>query len=268
MSVFFLYEITWIVSIYIHYSRNIYRWECHYVPPARRIHFQTKAEPPFEILWDKSDDIPDKKLKLFSASLYGQKDVYLKGAVRMANNIKTHFNDWNLIIFVHEDVDASVKNDLRHHGAIIMEVRDPIMVPGNSSGMFWRFMPMAWGHKCIVSDVDSTWNVLTFKKFINAWDKSGQSSFRYMDKFSFPWPKNHIKGGYFGFSGLTLDEKEIQNPGVRSRFGSDEIFLAYRIIPELYKKGIVTLFPSHFAKVSYILSPSHIPSKNNKLVVI
>jgi len=98
--------------------------------------------------------------KLISMSLYGDLDMYIKGAKIAVKEYKQFYPDWSLRIYSSEKLDLDCD----------------VVVMGEShkhSGMFWRFLPI-WGpclERVIIRDTDSRFNKKEAAA-VEAWEKS------------------------------------------------------------------------------------------------
>jgi len=125
-----------------------------------------------------------KGTRLISMSLYGDLDMYIKGAKVAVETYKQFYPNWDLRIYCSEQIDLDCE----------------VVVMGEShghSGMFWRFKPI-WEegiNRVIVRDTDSRFSYKETAA-VQAWIESGKvchSMHDHEHHRSFP-----LFGGMFG----------------------------------------------------------------------
>lgn len=213
-------------------------------------------DAPFRItkIHNKSDND-----KIFTVSIYGNNPKYINGLRRLITNSIDSSLDWTLRVYCHDQADPNLIQELINNPKIeTYIVDDPIVVPGNSAGMFWRFMPLSEDITFMTLDVDEDNRMLKDPEALTKWLKSNKGFFRFGNTV-FPWAKTHLCGKYFGRKkGYSkVDPKIITHYPLRSPFGADEIFEQQVAGPLVQKDGVMTYIPkSLLRKIMFQLSPS------------
>jgi hypothetical protein len=217
----------------------------------------------------------------FSASLYGNNAKYRLGAEKVAETIFRRWRaaGWQMHLYLHdrcatEDGEFIDRMTQRWQVCIHL-VCDPLVKPGNSSGMFWRFMPLAEPQiRFIVIDVDEDIN----DKYVNAIlhkmsisaakrrniDDATLPLVRLVLDVHYPWPNMHITGKWWGCDNRhhhhthttttpPINAHTIQQFPVRSPFGADEIFLTH-IINRCPRYHIESVYSSTLGKLTHAMS--------------
>jgi len=106
--------------------------------------------------------------KLISMSLYGNKPMYLKGAISNARLLPEIFPGWTMRVYCSEyEIDPTPLRDLGCE--VVLRPRSRV-----HSGMFWRFLA-AWdveAERVLMRDSDSRFNVREAAA-VQAWEESG-----------------------------------------------------------------------------------------------
>lgn len=190
-------------------------------------------EPGFEIIdtynYDKDQE------NIISYSLYGNNPKYFDPAIRNIIKLQKKLPQWVVRIYLHENVGEKFRNKLVETGSQVFIVRDPLVKPGNSSGMFWRFLPLCENVNCVIYDADEE---ITQKKIDTIVKFFSQNKKQIRTAWTWPWPTTHICGGIIYKKKelkLPITQHMIKNYPHRTTFGSDEIFLTLMIGDKLNK---------------------------------
>lgn len=213
--------------------------------------YKYNPEIPFEIIkiYNKNNN-----KKIISYSLYGTNNKYFKYLDQNIEDIKNKLPDWSTRIYVHDKVNPEVINKLIHLGVEIYIVKDYHVVPGNSAGAFWRFLPLCEDVDLIIFDIDepvTKEKIKKINKFFN------QNDYVISSGNSWVWQKNHM------LAGLILKKREFKLPYGqeliksyfhRSSFGADEIFLSQHVYPYAKKQGYIRNQRAKFLEFIYPLN--------------
>ena len=108
--------------------------------------------------------------KLISMSLYGNSDMYTKGAIENAKLVPKIFPGWTMRLYCENNTNI---NKFKKLGCeIVFKPRSKL-----HSGMFWRFIA-AWDkevERVIFRDTDSRLNIKEAEA-VKAWEKSGMDA--------------------------------------------------------------------------------------------
>jgi hypothetical protein len=166
---------------------------------------------------------------VFSFSLYGDNTRrYFEPLERSLKSAKVP--GWHFRVYVHDRCRDWIEKLRRVPDTVVVEVVDDHVAPGNSSGAFWRFLPLCEPLNVVVLDTD---DVNDFGSILKTWETLG-SDVQGQVSMVPPWPRSHIQGGcIYKKKSLTLpfDQSFIQNYPHRSTFGSDEVFTTLEIAP-------------------------------------
>jgi uncharacterized protein YxeA len=193
-----------------------------------------RKEPGFKII--KKYNFDENDQNIISYSLYGNNPKYFNPVHDNIDIVKKNLPDWKIRIYLHENVLDEFRDKLIKTGMQVFIVQDSIVKPGNSSGAFWRFLPLCEDINCVIYDADDLINEKQIKRINNFFK---QSKYLIRTSWTWPWPKNHVMGGIiYKKKGLHLpfDTEYIMNYPHRSTFGSDEIFLTIKFGDMLDKK--------------------------------
>jgi len=191
-------------------------------------------EAGFKIIKKYNFDQNDQNI--ISYSLYGNNPKYFNPVHDNIAIVKKNLSDWKIRIYLHEDVPDDFRTKLINTGVQIFIVQDPLVKPGNSSGAFWRFLPMCEDVNVVIFDADDLIGKKQIKRIKNFFK---QSKYLIRTAWIWPWPKNHIMAGNIYKKkelDLPFDKEYIMNYPHRSTFGSDEIFTTINIGDKLDKK--------------------------------
>jgi len=181
-----------------------------------------------------------KDENVFSTSIYGNNPKYYKNIDNLIYNAN-QLENWNLRVYLHDQVNDDIKNKLINKKAQVFIVRDPLVIPGLSAGAFWRFMPLKENIQFIVIDSDDKLELKKIKKYLKKWDDSGKQYIRENNIFTVMWPKSHIMAKNWGAKNANLKHLNIENYKLRTPYSADEIFLSYELYPKI-KNNICETF--------------------------
>ena len=177
------------------------------------------------------DDSECKKRNLISMCLFGEKDMYLNGAVQNAKLSKIVYPDWNIRFYVDENVSNGVVESLLREKAQVIIYRS---LPGRA-GQLMRFLPLAdhKGEIVIVRDCDSRLNLrerVAVREFEQSKDKRFHLMYEHMH------PKDTVFGGMFGVRGVIPRirdeiEKCLNDGDACEKYGDDMLFLDRVLLP-------------------------------------
>lgn len=160
---------------------------------------------------------------VISFSLWGNKPMYLTGALVNNNIAKSIYPGWVCRFYVDRSVPEETLNKLRIEGAEIIIKSDNI----DTSGMMWRFEP-AFDPEVryfVVRDADARLTVRE-KSAVDEWVSSGKSFHVMRDH---PNHKHVVMGGMWGgVSGRIPNFKDLLESYTKSHnlgFWSDMFFL-------------------------------------------
>ena len=256
VSIVLIYLYTWLIAIVQCPKRNKFRGKIHYNSDYRKYIFEEIApEPGFTIINKK--DLPSITTSIFSFSLYGNNKKYFDHMLKNVKDLNIFFPNWKVVIFLHDvtELDSWSQQLGAERNSIVIRVSDPIVRPGESAGMFWRFYPFVTGHKFVVLDSDDTVNE-KLVEIIQKWEQqTNKPCFRYIEYGNFPWPSRHVRGKIWGSSQITVDEASLLEFRHRSTFGSDEMYLGYIMYPKFVEFGLLTIYSSVLSQISHKLAP-------------
>lgn len=236
--------------------REKHRWNSYYRKGYHEEKMQDK-ESGFEIVEQLlPENAKSPSNKIFSVSLYGTHDKYFQGTMALVDQCAKVCPEWTVRVYLHDQVSPDWRKQLLAAGCEVTIVADDLVEPGNSSGAFWRFMPLSEPNTTFFAlDVDEPL-AATFVKHLNAWeDKSQDYPFArlcYGTKKTVSnvvWPEECFVAGKFGRYGgdptTVIDADTIQKYPHRSTFGSDEVFLYDILAPVAFRHGLYTGYLSN-----------------------
>ena len=174
-------------------------------------------------------------MNLISFSLYGNQELYIKGAIRNSEFIQKNLVDWQAIFFVSSDTSAEVISQLQSNGAMV-EVQSP---DWHSNGMFWRFFAFDYSDFDYIAIRDTDSRISSRELYcIQEWVKSGKSAHIIRDH---PLHNSLIMGGMWGCRSKLLCGasvwRHMADYGVSK--GDDQLFLNQHIYPVIVKDALV-----------------------------
>ena len=173
--------------------------------------------------------------KYVSFSCFGNKDIYLCGAVANAELVARFYPDWKSVFYIDAQADEVVGGTLRELGCKVF-LRNTRQHGG---GMFWRFgaCELEDAEAVIVRDTDSR---ITFREAIavSEWLESGKSLHVMRDH---PWHTNQVMGGMWGLQGaksLGILSEALQSVSKSPQYGEDQRFVS-DIVYSLFKRDVM-----------------------------
>ncbi len=220
------------------------RYNCYFREGFYENKLKTSKDKPFRIIGTHNKN---NNTKIFTASIYGTHPKYFNGMLNLIDRFKNGpIHGWTLRVYCHDRVPPDYINKILNCQWVETQiVEDEVVTPGNSAGMFWRFMPLSENITFMSLDVDE--ELTDNFSVIDAWDKHPARFIRFTPDL-YPWTKTHIVGKYFGSkAGYTLLKPEfITNYAFREPFGADEVFLTYIMWPLIKTDKIISRMPNKF----------------------
>lgn len=166
--------------------------------------------------------------KIISFCLYGDLDIYLKGALENSKLVKRIYPDWTARFYVDQNVDPTVKKNLLENGSELVEFE----TKKGMNPMMTRFLPFkdpgvdVW----ISRDCDSRLNTRE-KSAVDEWLESSKIFHLMRDCHNHYYP---IMGGMFGVKNYLARERNIPLPEVKLFYsgGNDQSFLEEYLWPQ------------------------------------
>lgn len=220
---------------YVVNGRNMHRLNFFYSKSYRDKVKNLPPEPEFRVI--EEFNIDPSIEKVFTTSLYGDNPVYFNGLESMVKDIEERFPEWRLRLYLHDKVNFEIREKLKLNPYIqLVIVEDPMAKPGNSAGAFWRFLPLCEDITFICVDADDE-KIMIPREYIEKWMNEDCLYYNYISVFNFPWPKDHFAAGRWGRKRTrdVFNCNLITGYPLRTRFGSDEIFLYEYVIPDSKK---------------------------------
>ena len=173
--------------------------------------------------------------KYVSFSCFGDKEIYLCGAIANAELVVRFYPDWTAVFYLDAQADLIAGDTLRDLGCkVFLRNTDQ-----HGGGMFWRFgaCELADAEAVIVRDTDSR---ITFREAIavSEWLASGKSLHVMRDH---PWHTNKIMGGMWGLQGAQAFEtfsSILQSESKSQLYGEDQRFVSETVYP-LFKRDVM-----------------------------
>ena len=176
--------------------------------------------------------------KIISFSIWGNKSLYLDGAIANAQMQPDFYPGWKCRFYYDDTVPVSVISDLKKYDVELIHMGETV----DCLGLYWRFRPMFDDkniERFIVRDTDSKFTIRETTA-VNEWIESGLPFHIMRDNESHGVP---ILGGTWGavpdavgnfehkiIAWLSQLTPSYQNP--RGLFhGTDQIFLGYYVWP-------------------------------------
>lgn len=166
-------------------------------------------------------------MKYISYSLWGDKEIYLVGAVKNLSQTKEIYKDWQMVVYYDHTVPKKTIEELVINGALCIEITSGLY------GMFWRFFAadLPDCEYAIFRDCDSRLSMRE-KLAVDEWIESKKSVHIMRDHpaHRIPYGNNTlgILGGMWGIKGGTIPmTKSIENftKNKNLNYGSDQTFL-------------------------------------------
>ena len=243
-------------------KRDYFRFMSYYGPRHYSNVLTNHAEPGFTIA--KQPPYSGNRNPFISVSIYGTHRKYYDGLNQLIQQVSDHLPGWSVRVYCHNKVSEMYQAQLTTHQHIeLFTVHDPLVVPGNSSGAFWRFMPATeLGRRFVVLDIDETITPRVLKA-IQVWRESKLPYFRFncgVQNCKYPsnfiWPEDCWCAGRWGCDGtVSIPSQYIQQFPHRTTFGADECWLKFVMSPFSKTHGLCTVYPS---KTHHLLSRVHL----------
>ena len=183
--------------------------------------------------------------KVISYSLYGNKPIYLLGAVRNAQEVGKYYPDWGLRFYIGRSVPGHIVKSLTDLNAqLVFESGAE-----DASAMFWRFQVFSDPEveRAMVRDADSRLSIREAMA-VKEWVLSGKDFHIMRDH---PAHDCAILGGLWGakaeaLRGISL---MIESQVLNGCYGEDQDFLGKYIYPLAHKSSII--HDSYFSRESW-----------------
>lgn len=174
-------------------------------------------------------------MRVVSFSLYGDKPLYLMGAIRNARSVGTWYPGWACWFYVGKSVPCDVREQLEAAGARVVYLEEPEA----PSAMLWRFRP-AHGvnvKALIVRDCDSQFS-LREQTAVSQWLAQGKSFHIMRDH---PAHRVPILGGMWGAvdTGISAVRNALAQPLSENIYGIDQFLLARHVYPYVKKDACI-----------------------------
>lgn len=241
------------ITLYSCRGRETHRWRSFY-EPGYHTKMMKSNEPPFEIT--STYNVRETDKKIISLSLYGTHDKYFNGCLALVDECAVKLPGWIVRVYLHDQVPGQWMGELVKKGCEVFVVHDECVVPGNSAGAFWRFMPVCDPNVTFIAlDVDEPL-VEGLVEHVNLWlNMPDYPYFRYCvgvggAQSNIVWPKYHLVAGKFGRKAGVSDtaERTITHYAHRSTFGSDEVFLYDIVSKRAVEAGLYTAYRTNTHK--------------------
>ena len=191
--------------------------------------------------------------KIISFSLFGNKDIYLIGALENAALVDSIYPGWVARFYVDDTVPKEVIYNLREYRAEIKEIESNGY--GSFFGTYWRFFVAADTsvERFLIRDADSRINHREAAA-VGEWIKSGKEFHLMRDSIAH---NKRILGGMWGGVGGSIPDIEgiIKQFGKFNKYGDDEEFLQEIVFPRMNGRylchddinafGDAKAFPAH-----------------------
>lgn len=175
---------------------------------------------------------------IISYAIFGTNPKYFKNIINNIHIAKIRLPQWQIRVYIHNKVPETFIEKLYQNGAEIYIVNDPICIPGSGAGTFWRFLPLVENVNVAILDADEKIDENKIHNIKTFFEKD-KNMIRGMS--TSPFPQSHLMAGKLykkkGFK-IPWDENFIMNYPIRSKWGSDEVFLTHEVYPYAKKQGI------------------------------
>lgn len=166
--------------------------------------------------------------KIISFCLYGDLELYIKGALENSKLVGKIYPGWTGRFYVEESISSSVKKSLVENGCEVIEFESK----EGMNPMMTRFLPIVdqnvdiW----ISRDCDSRINYRE-KSAVDEWLNSNKTFHLMRDSHNHYYP---IMGGMFGIKNYLAKEKKIPLPRINLFYsgGNDQSFLEKYLWPQ------------------------------------
>lgn len=177
--------------------------------------------------------------KVISFSLWGNNPYYINGVDSVLPTARRLYPDWELWVYVTDDVDAATMEKISGHGANVIVKERPEGKAFKFLPAFWRFLPASdlSVERFIVRDIDSQ---ITQREVtaVEEWQRSGKVLHIMRDH-----PKHEVPilaGMWGGKSSAMRDmDESIKKWNNYAKYGCDQKFLGKVIYPKFYKDALI-----------------------------
>jgi len=164
-----------------------------------------------------------KNTKLIAFSLYGDEDRYINNIESCINSYKTYFPDWQIRIYLSQDIPGKIFNRLRESGCEIIVMKSK---GKDFRYTYWRFLPLDDVNleMILIRDIDSIASERE-KKMVDDWLYSSKKLHIIRDHMLH---NAKIMGGMWG---LRINKipygilEKMHRFTKKNRHGSDQQFL-------------------------------------------
>lgn len=220
-------------------KRKYPRYNAFYHRTFWRSFANTFPEQPFSIV-ERFPDSPPLTDRVIVFSLYGTNTTrYFDPLYKSLTCCRHLLSGWHFRIYVHDQCHHWIEKLKKCSDVQLFVVHDPHVIPGNSAGAFWRFLPLCEPINAIILDSDDNVDLAKlFKIWNDLNDKDAVLSVTQCN----PWPDAHIQAKlifkkksarpFFGAEDIRMYQH-------RSSFGSDEVFTTLELAPALQSQGII-----------------------------
>lgn len=170
-------------------------------------------------------------MKYVSFSLWGDKPIYMVGALKNADLCKEVYPDWKMVVFYDSTVPADIIEQLKAKDVLTIDVAEK-----NTYGFFWRFFALDLEdcEYAIFRDTDSRLSQRE-KLAVDEWLASGKSLHVMRDHpahvVPFGCDSPGITGGMWGLKGGLVPITDMifdfvkDKQGISDFYGIDQTFL-------------------------------------------
>lgn len=172
---------------------------------------------------------------LIAFSLYGNKDIYLSGALANAKSVKDFYPGWELIFYCGESVPAATKQGLKNLGAQIVEITGP----EDYSSASWRFQAalIPDAGRVLFRDCDSRFTEREAAA-VQAWINSELPLHIMRDHPNHLW---EIQAGMFGVIPNKVPQftRALSQISPKNYYGQDQDFLRCTLYENYKKRALI-----------------------------
>jgi len=171
--------------------------------------------------------------KIISFCLWGNDPKYTIGAIKNAERAKQIYPEWDVWMYVADDVPDDIIKELEHNDCVIINMGE-----GNWKGMFWRFLPGCDPDVTFISrDTDSRLSMRE-KYAVDEWIASDKDFHIMRDH---PYHKTEILGGMWGArNGIVKDIDTWMSEYEKGDFWQvDQNFLKEIVYPKIKDNCVV-----------------------------
>lgn len=166
--------------------------------------------------------IKDKKGKAVAFSLWGNNEMYTKGAIENAKLMKEIYPEWDMVLYYNDTVDGNVIKELEKLNVKLYKV-------GEEKGYHWRFYAADEYETVIFRDCDSRISKRE-RIAVDEWLESDNSLHVIRDhphhKIPYGVNKPAILAGMWGIRNFNFSMKELLKNKETYEYGEDQKLLA------------------------------------------